>query len=581
MNAPVHLTTWATAKAAARIFGWVAVLVLAVGTQATAKQGYGTLSGVVLDPSGTPQMGANVWLVSEDLGGRTVLQLLSNQYGAFFTDHVKPGMYAVRVSLSGYLPATEHHIAVIADLTTMLRVQMSSVFASLDTLRRKPATSAEPDDWKWVLRASTATRPILQWRGGSAGIGTSPDDSGLESADNTRGIVQVTNGSVRLGSPSSLPDGPATSVSYDQSLGSLGRLLLAGQMSYLRGASGAFASVWLPAGTDAPGPETDFVLHQSIFGNDGLQFQQMRLDHTEHLSLSDRLSLRVGSEFVRASLGDTASSSLRPHAQLDALLAPGWLASFVVTSNPPVAQEDSRGLDSAIAELDSMPSMLFHDGKPLMEGGWHEEFEVRRKLSDCARVDVAAFHDSVQNQVLFGSGPTANSIAAQDPFSSALLYDGGNANSWGARAAFHQALSSNVEFTAMYSWGGALTARGEINSGLTNLSDTVVTRYLHSIAARVSGKLPRSGTQLAASYKWVSGTTLSRLDPFGEAQNFMDPYLHFTVRQPLPGLNGHWVAMADFSNVLAQGYVPAGSGDSQIYLVPVFRAFRGGVSFQF
>jgi hypothetical protein len=578
MNAPVAKLT---AKAAARMLGWVAVLVLAFVTQAAAKQGYGTLSGVVLDPSGTPQMGANVLLVSEDLGGRTVLQLLSNQYGAFFTDHVKPGMYAVRVSLSGYLPATEHHVAVVADLTTMLRVQMSSVFASLDTLRRKPTTSAEPDDWKWVLRSSTATRPILQWRGGGTGLGSSVTDPELIAADNTRGIVQVTNGSVRFGSPSSLPDGPATSVSYDQRLGSLGRLLLAGQMSYLRGASGAFASVWLPAGTDATGPETVFVLHRSIFGNDSLQFQQMRLDHTEHFSLSDRLSLSAGSEFVRASLDDTASSSLRPHAQLDALLAPGWLASLVVTSNPPLVQGDSRGLDSAIAELDSMPSVLFRDGKPMMEGGWHEEIEVRRRLSDRARVDVAAFHDSVQNQVLYGSGPAAGSNVAQDPFSSAFLYDGGNANSWGARAAFHQALSSSVEFTAMYSWGGALTARGEINSGLTNVSDTIATRNLHSVAARVSGKLPRSGTQLAASYMWVSGMTLSRLDPFGEAQNAVDPYLHFTVRQPLPGLNGHWAAMADFSNILAQGYVSAGSGDSQIALVPVFRAFRGGVSFQF
>ncbi len=577
MNAPVNVT----ARAAAKTLGWVAVLVLAFGTHAAAKQGYGTLSGVVLDPAGTPQMGANVWLISEDLGGRTVLQLLSNQYGAFFTDHVIPGLYAVRVSLSGYLPATEHHVAVMADLTVMLRVQMSSVFVSLDTLRHKPATTSEPDDWKWALRSSTATRPILQWRGGNTGIGTGTDDSGLEAADNTRGIVQVTNGSVRLGSPSNLPDGPATSVSYDQRLGSLGRLLLAGQMSYMRGASGAFASVWLPTGTDASGPETVFVLHQSIFGNENLQFQQMRLDHTEHFSLSDWLSLRVGSEYVRASLEDSSSSSLRPHAQLDALVAPGWLASFVVTSNPPVVQDDSRRLDSAIAELDTIPSVLFLGGKPAMEGGWHEEFEVRRRLSDHARVDVAAFHDSIRNQVLFGSGPVDGSNVAQDPFSSAFLYDGGDENSWGARAAFHQALSSNVEFTAMYSWGGALTARGEINSGLTNLPETVATRNLHSVAARLSGKLPRSGTQVAASYKWVSGTTLSRLDPFGEAQNSVDPYLHFTVRQTLPGLNGRLAAMADFSNVLAQGYISAGSGDSQIYLVPIFRAFRGGVSFQF
>src|SRR5229473_199629 len=115
-------------KSIGRTLGWVMAAVLAFGAQAAAKQSYGSLSGVVFDPSGTPQMGATVWLISEDLGGRTVSQLLSNQYGIFFTDRLKPGKYAVRVSLAGYLPAMERHVAVIADLTTMLRVQMNSVF---------------------------------------------------------------------------------------------------------------------------------------------------------------------------------------------------------------------------------------------------------------------------------------------------------------------------------------------------------------------------------------------------------------------------------------------------------------------
>jgi len=67
------------------------VAVLALAASAAARPGYGTISGVVLDPSGTPQMGASVWLISEDAGGRIVAQILSNQYGAFFTDHLKPG----------------------------------------------------------------------------------------------------------------------------------------------------------------------------------------------------------------------------------------------------------------------------------------------------------------------------------------------------------------------------------------------------------------------------------------------------------------------------------------------------------
>jgi len=71
------------------------------------------------------------------------------------------------------------------------------------------------------------------------------------------------------------------------------------------------------------------------------------------------------------------------------------------------------------------------------------------------------------------------------------------------------------------------------------------------------------------------------VDPFGETASQMDPNLHLSIRQPLPGLNGRWEARADFSNLLAQGYVSANGVESRIVFAPVLRAFRGGVSFQF
>jgi hypothetical protein len=71
------------------------------------------------------------------------------------------------------------------------------------------------------------------------------------------------------------------------------------------------------------------------------------------------------------------------------------------------------------------------------------------------------------------------------------------------------------------------------------------------------------------------------MDAYGEAANQIDPNLHLSVRQPLPGLNGRWEALADFSNLLAQGYVTSSGQDSRIAFVPVLRSFRGGVSYQF
>ena len=564
-----------------RTLGWVIGIVLVLVPSAFAKPGYGTISGVVLDSSETPQMGANVWLISEEAGGRTVAQIFSNQHGAFFTDHLKPGEYAVRVSVVGFLPAMERHIAVMSNLTTLLRVQVETVFSSLDTLHRKSDAPAEHDDWKWVLRSSAATRTILQWDDTGNEIASNAQGSDLPNAQRPRALVQATNGALRPGYVSNFPNTPGTAVSYDQQIGELGHMLVAGQMGYDRGASGSFASVWLPSGTAGTGPETIFVWNQSKFGAEGMEFRGMRIDHTEQFELGDRFLLRAGAEYLRAGIISSVSS-LRPHAQLNAKLATNLTASLILAANPPSEQWGRIGaLESAIDELDSLPPVLFRNGSPVLEGGWHQEVSVKRKMGSQSNLEIAAFHDSSRDQAIFGTGATANPEFVQNAFSPAFLYDGGNSSSWGTRAAYCRKISYNLEVAAIYAWAGALSPEGELNTTAPDLRDSFTTRYHHSVAARISGKISQSGTQFSASYKWISGTALSRMDQFGEAAYEMDPNLHLSIRQPLPGFNGRWEALADFSNLLAQGYVTVNGQDSRMMLAPVLRSFRGGVSFQF
>jgi Carboxypeptidase regulatory-like domain len=561
--------------------GWVMVAVLSFAASAYAKQGFGTISGVVLDPSGTPQMGASVWLISEDAGGRTVAQILSNQYGAFFTDHLKPGEYAVRVSVAGFLPAMERHVAVMSNLTTLLRVQVETVFSSLDSLRRKSDAPAEQDDWKWVLRSSTATRTILQWDDSGSATASSNLGGDIPSAQSPRAMLQVTNGALRPGSATTLSNSPGTAVSYDQQLGNLGHMLVAGQMNYEKGAAGSFASVWLPSGDAANGPETVFVFRQSKFGAEGMEFRSLRIDQTEQLDLGDRFTLRAGAEYLRAGIINSVSS-LRPHAQFNAKLAPSLTASVILAANPPSEQWGRTGsLESAIGELNSLPPVLFHNGSPVFEGGWHQEISVNRKMSNRSTFEMAAFHDSTRDQAIFGYGATASPEFVQDAVSPAFLYDGGNSSSWGGRAAYRQKLSDDWEIAAIYAWAGALTPGSELNTASGELRDSFMTSNHHSVAAKVTGKIERSKTQISASYKWVSGIALSHMDEFGEAAYDLDPNLHLSVRQPLPGLSGRWEALADFSNILAQGYVTVNGQSSPMMLVPVLRSFRGGVSFQF
>src|SRR5690349_24775098 len=122
------------------------------------------LTGVVRDAAGTPQLGASVHVLSESSPAAAPADFLTNTKGAFHSEKLAPGLYTVRVTLAGFLPTLQQHVRVNANLTTVVRVQMESMFASLEELRRSPATSStEADDWKWVLRSAPGMRPVLQW----------------------------------------------------------------------------------------------------------------------------------------------------------------------------------------------------------------------------------------------------------------------------------------------------------------------------------------------------------------------------------------------------------------------------------
>ena len=137
---------------------------VATPAAAQAKPVPGKLAGVVRDAAGTPQLGASVELISEAVGVPATRSFLTNTQGMFRGDKLAPGFYTVRVTLAGFLPTLEKHIRVTSNLTTVVRIELESMFASLDQLRRMPASSiAEGDDWKWVLRSASGMRPVLEW----------------------------------------------------------------------------------------------------------------------------------------------------------------------------------------------------------------------------------------------------------------------------------------------------------------------------------------------------------------------------------------------------------------------------------
>ena len=553
--------------------------------------GPGMISGVVKDSSGIPQLGATVELLAEAPGVLAARQLLTNTQGVFRAENLQPGLYTVRVTLAGFLPAFEKHIQITSNLTTVVRIELESLYASIEQLRRAPANATvEPDDWKWVLRSTSGLRPILQWHEEET------NDSSAVIADTGRtghlGRIEITGGARRPGSVSNIDSSPGTAFAYDQRIDRNNHVVFAGQVSYDGDApAGGLAVMWLPTGSVQNGPRSTMVLREAKIAPAGPVFRGVRLEQSGTVNFGENNVLRVGGEFVLVGAGSSAWS-IRPRLNWETRLTPNWYIDVLYASLPADVESaenaqsdlvDDRQpsmLATALNQLDSFPALLWHDRKPVLENGRHEELAVERKLGTRGILQVAGFHDDNTNVALFGKG---NDLPGgeyfQDFYSKGFAYDGGSSVTWGARAALRERITDDLELTTIYAFSGALVP---VTAPEGPLRDAMRTLPRQSAAVKLSGKVPATGTRLTAAYKWINGTALSRVDPYGESLYDVNPYLHVGIRQPLPWtLLGRWEANAECDNLLAQGYLSVSTTDGQILLVPAFRSFRGGLSLQF
>jgi hypothetical protein len=538
-------------------------------------------------------LGATVAILSETPGAAATYLFLTNTEGTFNGEKLAPGAYTVRVTLAGFLPFLEKHIQISPNLTTTVRIQLESMFASIEQLRRPPAASAaEADDWKWVLRSAPGLRPVLHWN--------EPDPAGSitssivveQNVHRPLGIVALTDGARRPGSVSNVAAAPSTAFAYDQKIAGSNHIVFAGQITPdEESPAGGIATVWLPTGSAESGPSSTMVLREAKLGTNGLTFRGVRLDQSETVALGSRFLLRAGGEYVLVGLGAPASG-LRARVKLETRVTSSWYVDAIYAALPNGTTPNDalnaalEGMDTpgvladALNQLDAFPALLMRGGHPVLESGRHEELAAERKLGARGVFQMAAFHDNYSHVALFGRG---NSLPPeeffQDFFSRGFAYDGGASNDWGGRVALREKLSDDLELTAIYAFSGALVPVAEMDGGLR---EGLRTTQRQSVATKITARIPQTGTHLSAGYKWINDTALSRVDPYGEAAYQVSPYLNVGIRQPLPRmLFGRWEASAECDNLLAQGYFSLNTRDGQLLLVPAFRSFRGGVSLQF
>lgn len=592
-----------------RIAGALLALGLLVSPSqaATPVKLYGKILGVVTDATGIPQMGAVVSLFDRQEKFR--LRVLTDERGMFLFDDLAAGAYSVRVSLSSFVPVLRSNILVQPGERSLLNVNLATLFSSIELVYPWPTqTAIMSDDWKWVLRTSNATRPVLrllpelQQVGGVSARSTWTQ--GLFS--DTRGMVKVSAGEggrvTSFGNESDL----GTAFALATSLYGKNQLSVSGNVGYgaQTGMPSAGFRTSYSRGQGVNSPEVTLTMRQlflpgrvgnalgsgSSVGIPALKTMSLSFDDTA--ALTDSLSLDYGFSLDSVTFFDRLNYA-SPYARLKYTISDGETIELGYSSGVPRADIGQSGtsdaLQSEITALALFPRVSMMSGRAKVHRAENYEIGYTRIVGS-RTFRAAVSRENVRNAALTmtgGSGLFSSSDVLPDLFSNSSVFNAGSYQSLGYMASMTQELGSHLRATAMFSSGGALVSAQDkpVSGSPDELRAMIRQGRRRGITAQVAGTSSWTGTNFVASYQWSDGRAATPAHYYMTQRMRADAGLNIYVRQPLPVISSlpvRFEASADLRNLLAQGYLPFTSPDGQmVFLMHTPRSVRGGLSFIF
>ncbi len=562
----------------------------------------GAITGMVTDSGGVPQMGAAVMLFNRQ--DRLFEKAFTDDKGVFAFAGLLPDIYSIRVTLASFVPAIRDNILVQPGMRSALNVSMATLFSSIHLIYPAEQPVFMSDDWKWVLRTASSTRPVLRLL-----PNVSLDESKPHKVvfSDTRGLLLLSAGDGALVSGFGSSADMGTAFALGTSLFGTNQIQFAGNVG--TGAqsgipSAAFRTTYSRNMGAAASPEVSVTVRElflpgrmgaAIFGADSgvpmLRSVSINLD--DSTQLSDSLSLEYGAAFESVSFMDHLSY-FRPHAKLTYSLGnDGEIEFDYTTGNARPDPAGSGGLDGQLQRdvdaLGQFPMVSLRGGHAEVQRGQDFELGYSRTVGS-RKFHVSTYRESVSNLALTISSPEGflpSGDILPDFYSGTAMFDAGSFSSMGYLASVTQKIGDNINATVTYGSMGALTTEhGELVShDPDELRSMIRVGRQSSLTTRLDGIVRHTGTHIAASYQWADNHWAVP-DPLDCARNARpEPGLNIYLRQPIPGLSvlpWRMELSADLRNLLQQGYLPLSTVDgSRLVLMETPRMFRGGLSFIF
>lgn len=561
---------------------WLVVL-LGVGLPACAAAP-GSISGVVKNSSGTPQMGAMVEVFTASaLQPFTTFTTGSGKYQAL---NLAPGNYRVKVTEASFLPSLIEHVIVHSGSRAVINVTLSTLAEAIRFLPPRQTSLQDQDDWKWTLR-SAANRPILRLIDDGGLVVSSNAAEQKKESHGMKGRVAFVAGSQADG----FGGGPDYGTSFDvqQALFSTDTLSLDGRVGDGNGMpAGVVRAAYKHQFANGDTPTFAVTLRHTAPSGAAVTsaLSSIAWTFSNTTNIGGLLDLSYGSEvqdveFMRH------LSGVRPFAAADVPIGDHMLVEYRYATAEPSSPFD-RALDTGSGDsYVPTPRLSVVGTTPTLEKDRHQEVSISRKDGD-TKLQAAFYFDHASNLALTGVGDVSAmaSDVIPDFTSDTFTFNGGNLDTHGMRVLVSHKFAPELTALLDYAFGGAVAAPDwNSTASWSDLRDRLHVENAHQVTAKLNGLIPTTGMRWVASYKWASSSAVTPVDLFNASAGQADPYFSIVIRQPIPGgsfLPGHIEALVDVRNLLAQGYRPFFSPDGRtLYLVQSARAIRGGLAFTF
>jgi len=565
----------------------------------------GAITGRVTS-SGVAQMGATVILSNRQ--GRQFAKILTDSEGVFKFLGLMPDLYTVKVTFAAFVPALRNNILVQPGMRSVLNVNLTTLFSTIQ-FAYPPMENGGlmSDDWKWVLRSSSPTRPVLRFTGDALAKDTSGGEKRTAIFSGTRGVLRVSAGDGPLSSGVGNEADLGTAFAVATSLYGSNLVKVSGNVGYgsQTGVPTAAIRTSYSRSIGVGTPEVSLTMRQlflpgrfgaAVPGNDSAlpMLRSMSASYDDRSQITDDLSAQYGFTLNAITFLDHLTYA-SPYARLTYSL--GDLGQIEVAYTSGDARPDLSGtgqreadLQQSLNTLGFFPRISLRDARPTIQQAQNYELTYSRKIGS-RTYTLSAYHESVTNaalSIVAPAGMYSGGDILPDLFTGSSVFNAGDYHSSGYTAAVTQNIGENITATVMYGSMGVLTASsGEVVSNNPDeLRAMIRSSRQRAATARLTATAPRTGTHMIASYQWTdTGRAITPGHLYSTQDITQVPGLNVYVRQPIPVLGQlpwRMEATADLRNLLAQGYLPLGApGGQQLILVETPRSFRGGLSFIF